>query len=208
VTHDDGIGFSSTSGWSTSGTSECHGARRYSLEGRAVLAGTGPAGGEGMDNSKPKVAEHATRKAPVLEDFLYLFLSRNETSQAAGRAFWERRHTRVDQDVPSSMAAMGARATAIAGWGVVPQTDQYADYGKSNSPHPQRTPATLGPPEDPSGVIKPGERMWSLAAPFTGHGASRLTRRSLATDASSALRWPRVRPRPAFGCGHRLLGVR
>jgi hypothetical protein len=150
-----------------------------------------------MDNSKPKVAEHATREALVLEDFLYLFFSQSETSQAARRAFWERRHARVDQDVPSSMAATGAQATAIAGWGVVPQTDRYARLREikqpvlvvngvatspgvpalaqhqrppprhprrptaGTNPHPQRTPATLVPPEDPSGVIKPGERMWS-----------------------------------------------
>src|SRR5215813_1552916 len=63
---------------------------------RVVLAGTGPEGGEGMDA------------------FIYLFFSPSEASQAAGRAFWERRHRRDDQDVASSVAAMGAQATAIA----------------------------------------------------------------------------------------------
>ena len=89
---------------------------------RIVLAGTGPQGGEGMDSFTPKVAEHATQETPVVENFLYLFFSPSESSQAAGRAFWERRHARAEQDVPSSMVAMRAQAAAIASWGVVPKT--------------------------------------------------------------------------------------
>lgn len=101
---------------------------------RVVLAGTGPQGGEGMDSFTPKVAEHATRETPVLEDFLYLFFSPSETSQAAGRAFWDRRHTRTDQDIPSSMAAMGAQAAAIASWGAVPKTDRYGQLKNIKQP--------------------------------------------------------------------------
>jgi pimeloyl-ACP methyl ester carboxylesterase len=101
---------------------------------RVVLAGTGPQGGEGMDSFTPKVAEHATRGTPVLEDFLYLFFSPSETSQAAGRAFWDRRHTRTDQDIPSSMAAMGAQAAAIASWGAVPKTDRYGQLKNIKQP--------------------------------------------------------------------------
>jgi pimeloyl-ACP methyl ester carboxylesterase len=101
---------------------------------RVVLAGTGPQGGEGMDSFTPKVAEHATRGTPVLEDFLYLFFSPSETSQAAGRAFWDRRHTRTDQDIPSSMAAMGAQAAAMASWGAVPKTDRYGQLKNIKQP--------------------------------------------------------------------------
>ena len=97
---------------------------------RVVLAGTGPQGGESMDAFTSKVAEHATQETPVIENFLYLFFSPRETSQAAGRAFWERRHTRADQDVPSSMAAMRAQAAAIARWGEVPKTDRYGQLKK------------------------------------------------------------------------------
>ena len=68
------------------------------------------------------------------ENFLYLFFSPSETSQAAGRAFWERRHTRANQDVPSSMAAMRAQAAAIARWGVVPKTDRYGQLKKIKQP--------------------------------------------------------------------------
>ena len=96
---------------------------------RVILAGTGPQGGEGM-GLKPKVAEHATAETPVVENFLYLFFAPSKTSQAAGRAFWERRHTRPDQDVPSSMAAMAAQAAAIAGWEMIPKTDRYGQLKK------------------------------------------------------------------------------
>jgi hypothetical protein len=72
-----------------------------------------------MEAFTPKVAEQATQETPVIENFLFLFFSPSETSQAAGRAFWERRHTRADQDMPSSVAAMRAQAGAIAQWGMV-----------------------------------------------------------------------------------------
>jgi len=101
---------------------------------RVILTGTGPQGGEGMDHMPAKVVEHATREKPILEDFLYLFFSQSETSQAAGRAFWERRHTRLDQDVPSSVAAMGAQGNAIAAWGIVPQLDRYASLRRIKHP--------------------------------------------------------------------------
>jgi pimeloyl-ACP methyl ester carboxylesterase len=101
---------------------------------RVVLAGTGPQGGESMDSFTPEVGAQATRETPVIEDFLYLFFSPRETSQAAGRAFWERRHTRADQDAPSSMAAMRAQAAAIARWGEVPKTDRYGQLKNIQQP--------------------------------------------------------------------------
>jgi pimeloyl-ACP methyl ester carboxylesterase len=87
-----------------------------------------------MDAFTPKVAEHATQETPVIENFLYLFFSPTKASQAAGRAFWERRHTRAKQDVPSSMAAMRAQAAAIASWGKVPKTDRYRKLSKLKQP--------------------------------------------------------------------------
>ena len=101
---------------------------------RVVLAGTGPQGGEGMDGFTAEVAARATQERPVIDDFLYLFFSPSETSQAAGRAFWKRRHARADQDVPSSKAAMGAQAAAIASWGVVPEIDRYGQLRKIKRP--------------------------------------------------------------------------
>jgi pimeloyl-ACP methyl ester carboxylesterase len=101
---------------------------------RVILAGTGPQGGEGMDAFTPKVAEHATQATPIIENFLYLFFSPSDASQAAGRAFWERRHERTDQDVPYSPAAMEAQASAIAAWGVVPKTGRYDQLKKIKQP--------------------------------------------------------------------------
>jgi pimeloyl-ACP methyl ester carboxylesterase len=101
---------------------------------RVILAGTGPQGGEGMDAFTPKVAEHATQRTPAIENFLYLFFSPSKASQAAGRAFWERRHARADQDVPSSLAAMDAQATAIAAWGAVPKFGRYAQLKRIRQP--------------------------------------------------------------------------
>jgi pimeloyl-ACP methyl ester carboxylesterase len=101
---------------------------------RLILAGTGPQGGEGMQGFEPQVAAHATQKTPVEENFLYLFFSHSEKGQAAGRAFWRRRHKRRDQDIPSSMTAMEAQAAAIANWGVVPKTGRYAYLKKIQQP--------------------------------------------------------------------------
>ena len=101
---------------------------------RMVLAGTGPEGGEGMDAFTPKVVEHATPETPVIENFLYLFFSPSEAGLAAGRAFWARRHTRADQDIPSSMAAMAAQSAAIALWGVVPETGRYSRIKNISQP--------------------------------------------------------------------------
>jgi pimeloyl-ACP methyl ester carboxylesterase len=92
---------------------------------RMILAGAGPQGGEGMVGYSDLATFHATREIPVEEDFLYLFFSPTETSQAAGRAFWIRRHERADQDAPSSLAAMKAQAAAINAWGAVPDRDRY-----------------------------------------------------------------------------------
>jgi pimeloyl-ACP methyl ester carboxylesterase len=101
---------------------------------RVVLAGTGPQGGEGVVALTPKAAEYATRETPILEDFLYLFFLPSETSQAAGRAFWQSRHTRADQDLPSSTEAMRAQQAAIACWGAVPKSDRYGRLKKIKQP--------------------------------------------------------------------------
>lgn len=85
---------------------------------RVILAGTGPQGGDITVGHDPTVSEHATRDEVTLDDFLFLFFSPSNRSQAAGRAFWNRRHARRDQDVPSDRAAMAAQGNAIAAWSV------------------------------------------------------------------------------------------
>jgi pimeloyl-ACP methyl ester carboxylesterase len=98
---------------------------RPNLVRRLILAGTGPEGGEDMAAYPPEVTKQATQEVPTEDNFLYLFFEPTPSSQAAGREFWLRRNTRVDQDRPSSLAAMAAQAAAIGAWGTVPLDDRY-----------------------------------------------------------------------------------
>jgi pimeloyl-ACP methyl ester carboxylesterase len=87
---------------------------------RLILVGTGPRGGE--PPSDPNYRPYATATDPdtgegTLEAFLYLFFSHSAPGQAAGRAFWERRHRRQDDvDPPSSAQTMAAQSAAVADW--------------------------------------------------------------------------------------------
>jgi pimeloyl-ACP methyl ester carboxylesterase len=90
---------------------------------RLVLVGTGPRGGE--PSTDPGYRSFATSTDPAtgepgLDAFLYLFFSQSPRGQAAGRAFWERRHRRRDDvDRPSSPQTMAAQSAAIAEWAEV-----------------------------------------------------------------------------------------
>ena len=101
---------------------------------RLMLAGTGPQGGEDMLTYPPEVTVQATIEVPTEESFLYLFFEPTDTSQAAGRAFWQRRNARKDQDTPSSLSAMAAQAAAIGTWGKVPDKDRYASLEAIRQP--------------------------------------------------------------------------
>jgi pimeloyl-ACP methyl ester carboxylesterase len=81
---------------------------------RLVLVGTGPRGGEPtQDSNVPRLA----RGERTLEEFLYLFFSPSPASQAAGRAFWVRRHLRQqDVDPLSSPQTMEAQTAAGTEW--------------------------------------------------------------------------------------------
>lgn len=87
---------------------------------RLLLVGTGPRGGEPSQDAL--VRQYATSTDPrtgetALEAFLYLFFSPSERSQAAGKAFWERRHLRKnDVDPPSSAQTMAAHLAATNDW--------------------------------------------------------------------------------------------
>jgi pimeloyl-ACP methyl ester carboxylesterase len=107
---------------------------RPNLIRRLVLAGTGPRGGEDMLAYPPEVTAQATIEVPTQESFLYLFFEPTATSQAAGRAFWQRRNARKDQDTPSSLSAMAAQAAAIGTWGKAPDKDRYASLKSIQQP--------------------------------------------------------------------------
>jgi len=94
--------------------------RHRTLVRRMILVATGPRGGD--PSQDPHAAEYAASTDPItgessLEAFLYLFFRPTATSQAAGRAFWERRHERNrDVDPPSTPQTMGAQRAAATEW--------------------------------------------------------------------------------------------
>lgn len=94
--------------------------RHRTLVRRLILAATGPRGGD--PSQDPHAAEYAASTDPItgessLDAFLYLFFRPTATSQAAGRAFWERRHERkTDVDPPSTAQTMAAQRAASTEW--------------------------------------------------------------------------------------------
>jgi len=94
--------------------------RRRPLVRRMILVATGPRGGD--PSQDPQAAEYAASTDPItgessLGAFLYLFFRPTATSQAAGRAFWERRHERKrDVDPPSTPQTMAAQRAAATEW--------------------------------------------------------------------------------------------
>jgi pimeloyl-ACP methyl ester carboxylesterase len=98
---------------------------------RLVLVGTGPRNGE--PRKDPRISEVAANPVPACEDFLFLFFSPSEAGQAAGRAFWERRHQRKDADPPSSIQTMKAQQAALMNW-AQPRGERYADLKTIKQP--------------------------------------------------------------------------
>jgi pimeloyl-ACP methyl ester carboxylesterase len=91
-------------------------ARRPDLVRRIILAGTGPEGGEGIDDLGTVIAQ--ARLASPAEPRLHLFFEQTESSQRAGRAFIERQARRTtDRDPESTEQTVGAQLTAIVRWG-------------------------------------------------------------------------------------------
>ena len=108
---------------------------RPELVRRLVLVGTGPRGGDGMDQLAADVAPlFGTVYEPQDLMWLPIFFSASEASQAAGRRFLERIRARTeDRDLPVSEATVGAHAAAAREWGA-PAADSF-DYLKG-IPHP------------------------------------------------------------------------
>ena len=88
--------------------------RHPQLVRKLILLGTGLRGGD--PKMEPRVLEVAPNPVPTADDFLYLFFGRSEAAKQAGLAFWERRHQRIDQDPPSSVAVAQAQAAAHAAY--------------------------------------------------------------------------------------------
>jgi pimeloyl-ACP methyl ester carboxylesterase len=93
---------------------------RPELVRRLVLVGTGPRGGDGMDQLAPDVAPlFGAAYEPQDLMWLPIFFSPSEASQAAGRRFLERVRSRTeDRDVPVSAATVAAHRAAAHEWGI------------------------------------------------------------------------------------------
>ncbi len=91
-------------------------ARHPELVRRVILAGTGPEGGEGIQDLG-RVLAQGQHASPV-EPRLFLFFSETQSSQRAGRAFIERQARRtMDRDPDSSEQTVNAQFRAIVDWG-------------------------------------------------------------------------------------------
>lgn len=146
--------------------------RHPDLVRKLLLLGTGLRSAD--TKIDPRMQEVASNPVPSVDDFLFLFFGRSEEAKQAGRAFWERRHQRVEQDPPSSADVAKAQAEAYA---------VYSAPQSGENPH-----AYLGAIKQPTLVLNgvddimiASTNSWSLAQnipnaqlliyPDAGHGA-------------------------------------
>lgn len=88
--------------------------RHPGLVRKLLLLGTGVRSGDPrMHADVPRIAGNPV---PTAEDFLFLFFGPSAAARQAGLEFWQRRHQRVDQDPPSSLAVAQAQAEAHAAY--------------------------------------------------------------------------------------------
>lgn len=92
---------------------------RPDLVRRMVIAGTGPAGGEGIDDIVGVTWGDMVRGWLTFQDpKQFLFFTRSPTGVRAGKEFLARLQLRkVDRDTEISLAAFSAQLTAIENWG-------------------------------------------------------------------------------------------
>jgi pimeloyl-ACP methyl ester carboxylesterase len=103
---------------------------RPELVRRLLLVGTGPRGGDGMDQLAPDIVPlFTTPLEPQDLMWLPIFFSPSEVSQGAGRTFLDRIRSRTeDRDIPVSAATVAAHLAAAREWGA-PAPDSF-DYLK------------------------------------------------------------------------------
>jgi pimeloyl-ACP methyl ester carboxylesterase len=93
-----------------------------------ILAGTGPEGGEGIDigGLPPSSVVLADASLSHFDRQQRLFFAPTETSQAAGRAFSERKSWRKnDRDPEASAVVAKAQTIAIKSWGEQKKGERY-----------------------------------------------------------------------------------
>ena len=99
---------------------------------RILLVGTGPSGGEGMQEFSPEVMDIVNRPNSTIQGrTLDLFFSKSPASYAAGKAWLERIAARtLDREPETGPQVAKAQLVALAKWGVIPATDRYGDLKK------------------------------------------------------------------------------
>jgi pimeloyl-ACP methyl ester carboxylesterase len=108
---------------------------RPKLVHRLILAGTGPAGGEGISNVGAVLTE-AVQKGSTegKHPKSLLFFSPTTSSQRAGQEFLSRLTARkVDTDAPASNETIQAQVKAITAWGL-PSSAEEVDLGAIQQP--------------------------------------------------------------------------
>jgi len=92
---------------------------------RMILAGTGPAGGEGIENVTKLSHLDTVRGLLTLQDpKQFLFFTRTSTGRRAGKEFLVRLKERTDnRDKAISLRSYGAQLTAIHRWGLEQPAD-------------------------------------------------------------------------------------
>jgi pimeloyl-ACP methyl ester carboxylesterase len=99
---------------------------------RILLAGTGPSGGEGMQEFSSEVMDIVNRpNSTEQERTLDLFFSKSPTSYAAGEAWLQRIAARKLDREPEAKPQVGeAQLVALAKWGAIPANYRYGDLKK------------------------------------------------------------------------------
>ncbi len=95
------------------------------LVGRVILAGTGPAGGKGIDKVTLLTYLDMAKGAATFRDAkYYLFFTDTANGRSEARAFLKRLKERTEnRDKPISIASFRAHLKAIRSWGVQQPTD-------------------------------------------------------------------------------------
>ncbi len=92
---------------------------------KIILAGTGPAGGEGIDKVTAVTIKDMIKAALTFKDVkTYLFFTRTSNGRNAARQFLERLKERTDnRDKPISLTAFRNQLKAIHAWGLQEPSD-------------------------------------------------------------------------------------
>lgn len=85
---------------------------------RLILIGTGPSGGEGMEDYTSQVWDILKKKYPHADELLLdAFFTPTKNSKAAGAEYLKRIRARVDKEPALTVKVAPAQLAAIFGWG-------------------------------------------------------------------------------------------